>query len=38
VYPARFAVVTMFGLAQFMISVLLNTLNPIAAYMCTLYG
>lgn len=27
----------LFGLGQFTISVLLNTLNPIAAYLCTIY-
>ena len=37
VYPKRFLVVTLFALSQFMISVLLNTLNPIAAYLCDIY-
>ena len=37
VYPKRFLVVVLFGLSQFMISVLLNTLNPIAAYLCDIY-
>lgn len=29
--------VILFALSQFVISVLLNTLNPIAAYLCTIY-
>jgi hypothetical protein len=37
-YPKRFLVVILFGLSQFTISVLLNTLNPIAAYLCTIYN
>lgn len=37
-YPRRFSVAILFGLAQFTISVLLNTLNPIAAYLCTIYN
>ncbi len=36
-YPKRYMVVVLFGFAQFTISVLLNTLNPIAAYLCTMY-
>lgn len=37
VYPKRFLVVILFAFSQFTISVLLNTLNPIAAYLCTIY-
>lgn len=36
-YPKRFLVVALFALSQFMISVLLNTLNPIAAFLCEIY-
>ena len=36
-YPKRYLVVTLFAFSQFMISVLLNTLNPIAAYLCDIY-
>ena len=37
-YPQRFLVTGLFGLAQLMISVVLNTLNPIAAYLTDLYN
>lgn len=36
-YPKRFLVTGLFALAQLMISVLLNTLNPIAAYLTVIY-
>jgi FLVCR family feline leukemia virus subgroup C receptor-related protein len=34
----RFVIVILFGLSQFIISVLLNTLNPIASILCKIYG
>lgn len=37
VYPKRFLVSGLFALSQLMISVVLNTLNPIAAYLTDIY-
>ncbi len=36
-YPQRYLVVTLFGMAQLMISVLLNTITPIAAFLAIIY-
>lgn len=36
-YKKRFFVVFLFAFSQLMISVLLNTLNPIAAFLCIIY-
>ena len=37
VYPKRFFVVAVFSLAQMMISILVNTITPIAAYLTNIY-
>jgi fucose permease len=37
-YKRRYFIVILFGFSQFIISVLLNTLNPIASFLCTIYG
>lgn len=37
VYPKRFLIVILFALSQFMISVLLNTLTPIASSLRIIY-
>lgn len=37
-YPMRYVIVIMFAFAQFMVSVVLNTLNPIAAYLRIIYN
>mgnify|MGYP000494066624 CR=1 FL=1 len=36
-YNKRYLIVILFALSQFMTSVLLNTLNPIAAYLSIIY-
>jgi FLVCR family feline leukemia virus subgroup C receptor-related protein len=36
-YRRRYLIVILFGFSQFIISVLLNTLNPIASFLCIIY-
>lgn len=38
VYPQRFVVTGLFGLIQMMTSILMNTINPIAAALSVIYG
>lgn len=37
VYPQRFLVTGLFGLIQMMTSILMNTINPIAAALSVIY-